>query len=341
MNMSTPKKSSRQTRKTTGAQKVGTRSGSVPDRRVPLGNRFSPLESLREGASSDEEEEVDRPLKGKAMCMSKWDFLQRMTAANHPIIHDQEQLELTYRYIDLANSMLKKSSKRMEEIEDMQDAVDTEAEKRHSKESPPFFRGNMSTTVMVNGVDQIVRHRRARGWSQALTDLFWEARVMVRDFWVVKKQNDEVVSVLVQTSSRYQKILAIGAVNEARGMVREGLGRAQCRVNVRDAFPREQMEQVQNAYNRGFQLKKEGKIQAYRVYNQGRNEPVFEVRTEANGKVSWGPAPALGGAEPAGQGKQRRKTDETQQTEDRSREGEDGSQTGGERERLAVNEDSN
>jgi hypothetical protein len=78
---------------------------------------------------------------------------------------------LELNYIDLANSMLRKSSKRAEEMEDMQEAVDTEVEKVRNKEAPPFFRGIMSTTNMVNVVDQIVRHRRAGGWSQALTDL--------------------------------------------------------------------------------------------------------------------------------------------------------------------------
>jgi hypothetical protein len=236
--LATPARSSRQTKKVKGATRVGTRSSSSHGKRTPLKNRYSPLADLQETQkSSDEEEavdavvekEVDRPLKSKKMGMSKWDFLQRMTAAGHPIIHDQEQLELTYRYIDLANSMLSQPIRRVEEMEDMQNAVDNEAEKTRSKDSPPFFRGNMATTIMVNGVDQIVRHRRAKGWSQALTDLFWEARVMVKDFWVVKKYNEEVVSVLVQMSSRYQKILAVGAVNMARGQVGEGLGRAQCR----------------------------------------------------------------------------------------------------------------
>ncbi len=139
---------------------MGTRSSSAQGKRTPLNNRFSPLENLQETKSSDEDEvvevEVDRPLKDKKMGMSKWDFLQRMTAANHPTIHDQEQLELTYRYIEFANSMLSKSSKRAEELEDMQDAVGNEAEKTHNKDTPPFFRGNMATTIMVNGVDLIV-----------------------------------------------------------------------------------------------------------------------------------------------------------------------------------------
>ncbi len=122
---------------------MGTRSSSAQGKRTPLKNSFSPLENLQETKSSDEDEvvevEVDRPLKGNQMGLSKWDFLQRMTAANHPIIHDQEQLKLTYRYIDLANSMLSKPSKRAEELEAMQDAVDNEAEKTHSKDTPPFF----------------------------------------------------------------------------------------------------------------------------------------------------------------------------------------------------------
>jgi hypothetical protein len=78
-------------------------------------------------------------MKNKNMAMSKWDFLQRMTAAGHPIIHDQEQLELTYRYIDLANSMLSQPIKRMEELEDMQDAVDNDAERTQNKDTPPLF----------------------------------------------------------------------------------------------------------------------------------------------------------------------------------------------------------
>ncbi len=111
--LATPVRSSRQTKKVRGATKVGTRSSSAHGKRTPLKNRFSPLADLQETQSSDEgevveetmEKEVDRPMKNKKMAMSKWDFLQRMTAAGHPIIHDQEQLELTYRYIDLANSI--------------------------------------------------------------------------------------------------------------------------------------------------------------------------------------------------------------------------------------------
>jgi hypothetical protein len=39
-----------------------------------------------------------------------------MTLLNHPILQDSDQLELTYRYIDLANSMMRRSSTRMAEL---------------------------------------------------------------------------------------------------------------------------------------------------------------------------------------------------------------------------------
>jgi hypothetical protein len=164
---------------------------------------------------------------------------------------------------------------------------------------------------------------------------------MTRDFWVVKKHNDEVVSVLVQTSSRYQKILAVGAINTARGQVGEGLGRAQCRVNVRDAFPREQMGQVQSAYSRGFQLKKDCKIQAYRVYNQGGEEPVFEVRTEVNGRASCRPAPASDGDTLAGRERRQWRTEEALNMEDAGQEIGGLAQAEGERGQLATDEDNN
>jgi hypothetical protein len=175
----------------------------------------------------------------------------------------------------------------------------------------------MSTTIMVNGVDQIVRARRINGWSQALTDLFWEAKVVVRDYWVVKKQGDMVVSVLVQTISRHHKIMAIGAVNDAMEQVMECADKAQCRVNVRDAFLREQIEQVQEGYNRGYHLKKTGKIQAYRIYNHGGDAPVFEVRSMVDGKAVWGPPLPPTGETPA-----------ARQLTARGRKGEDGRQGG-------------
>jgi hypothetical protein len=111
--------------------------------------------------------------------------------------------------------------------------------------------------------------------------------------------------------------MAIGAVNYAREQVMECAGKAQCRVNVRDAFPREQIEQVQEAYNRGYHLKKAGKIQAYRVYNHGGDSPVFEVRSMVDGKAVWGPPPPSAGETPA-----------VRQRTARGRHGEDGGQAG-------------
>jgi hypothetical protein len=267
-------------------------------------------------SSSEDEETVPRPNKNKAYAMSKEDFLEKMTLLNHPILQDPDQLELTYRYIDLANSMLRRSGTKLAELAHMEGEELSAPKPANRREGPYFFRGDMSTTIMVNGVDQIVRRRGAKGWSHALTDIFWEARVMVKDFWVVKKQGEAVVSVLVQTASRYQKILAIAAVNEARDKVAEQLGRAQCRVNVRDAFPKDQLEMVQEAYNRGYHLKKAGKIQAYRIYNQGGDEPVFEVRTAANGKTTWGPAPPPTGDTPPLKGRASRRQDREKQPED-------------------------
>ncbi len=40
-------------------------------------------------------------------------------------------------------------------------------------------------------------------------------------------------------------------------------------------------------------LKKAGKIQSYRIYNTGAEEPTFEVRTQMGGKQIWGPAPSV------------------------------------------------
>ncbi len=113
-------------------------------------------------------------------------------------------------------------------------------------------------------------------------------------------------------------------------------------MNVRDAFPREQMGQVQSAYSRGFQLKKEGKIQAYRVYNQGGKEPVFEVRQEVNGRPSWGPAPARDGDGPASREGSQRRMEGTSGREETGQEAEAGMQTAGnEREQMAEGRDRN
>jgi hypothetical protein len=73
---------------------------------------------------------------------------------------------------------------------------------------------------------------------------------------------------------------------------------------------------VQEAYNRGYQLKKADKIQAYRIYNQGGDEPVFEVRTGVHGKVTWGPPPPPSGDTPAGKARGRGRQSRERRTED-------------------------
>jgi hypothetical protein len=281
--------------KIAGKTNTNTRSGSIGTKR-PSDNR-----DLHLSSEEDDDIVLDRPLKDKDMFMSKKDFHEKMILLNHPIMkpENREQLELTYRYIDLANSMLRNSSDKQMEMAAMEDDM-REMDKAATvkKDGPPFFRGNMSTTILLNGVDQLQRASRARTWSQAILDLMWDARVTVQDFWVVKRQGEDVVSVLVKMSSRYQKILAMGAVNQAREKVSGMYGKAQCRVFARDAFPQAQLEMVQAAYNRGYELKKAGRIQAYRIYNQGGSEPVFEVRTVVDGKSTWGPAPAASGTTP-------------------------------------------
>jgi hypothetical protein len=73
---------------------------------------------------------------------------------------------------------------------------------------------------------------------------------------------------------------------------------------------------VQEAYNRGYQLKKAGKIQAYRIYNQGGDEPVFEVRTAVDGRATWGPPPPPPGDTPAGKARGRGRQGKERRTED-------------------------
>ena len=58
------------------------------------------------------------------------------------------------------------------------------------------------------------------------------------------------------------------------------------------------MPAVQACYNRGYQLKLAGTIQAYRIHNTGADQPTFEVRKMVEGKVMWGPAPPPTGETP-------------------------------------------
>jgi hypothetical protein len=271
-----------------------TRSGNVRKTNGPL----SPAQS----SSSDEEERrVDRPARDKALLITKEEFYENMVKIRHPILHDEDKLEKAYRCIDLANSMMEKvtEEKLDQEKTDMQGegTESTDRDRTDKGGEPEFFRGNMSTTIMLNGVDQIADKLKSQTWGKAIWDLYRGTGVCVQDVWPVKKENTKVVSALVKFSSRYQKTVAISIVSEIRAEIAHDLpSRTRVRVGARDAFPKEQMAKVQDCYTRGYELKKAGKIQSYRIYNTGAGEPTFEVRTSIGSKSTWGPAQALNNA---------------------------------------------
>jgi hypothetical protein len=249
-------------------------------------------------SSDDDEGKVKRPARDKVLHITKEEFYEQMVMAKHPIIHDEDRLEKAYRYIDIANSMMEKKTEEkldrvMAEKQDEMDAKNNNG-KADREAGPAFFRGNMSTTIMLNGVDQIAEKLDSPTWGKAIWDLYRGTGVAVQDVWGVKKENNRVVSVLVKFSTRYQKTAAISIVNEIRADIVNSLpNRTRVRVSARDAFPKDQMEKVQECYTRGYALKKAGKIQSYRIYNTGAEEPTFEVRTLMGGKQIWGPAPSL------------------------------------------------
>jgi hypothetical protein len=167
------------------------------------------------------------------------------------------------------------------------------------EKTPRFFRGNMSTTVLVNGVNQIRSYLNAPSWSAGIVRAVRDSGAYVQDVWMVKRQGTEVVSCLVQFSSRFQKLLALAALTDLRMDMQRTMGRVSSnRVNARDAFPREQLDAVKACYNRGYELKKAGLIESYRIYNTGEMSPTFEVRTKKDGKVVWGPPPPRSGETP-------------------------------------------
>jgi hypothetical protein len=136
------RKASASNKKAKMIQKMGNKTSNI-------GNKRPATDNLRDFSSSEEEDGIVRPHKDKIMPMSKLDFLEKMKMLNHPILLDEDQLEMTFQYIDLANSMLRKSSKKIEEMTDMEEDQDTGDKKASRREGPPFFRGDMSTTIMV------------------------------------------------------------------------------------------------------------------------------------------------------------------------------------------------
>jgi len=267
-----------------------TRSGNIRKTNDP----HSPSNT----SSSDEEErKVNRPAKDKTLPITKEEFYEQMVMIRHPILQDEDKLEKAYRYIDLANSMMEKATedKLDKEMAGMQEgeARSTEENRTGKNEGSTFFSGNMSTTIMLKGVDQIAEKLGSQTWGKAIWDLYRGTGVSVQDVWPVKKENNTVTAALVKFSSRYQKTAAISIVNEIRADIAHNLpSRTRIRVGARDAFPKEQMAKVQECYTRGYSLKKAGKIQSYRIHNTGAEEPTFEVRTNVEGKPTWGPAQA-------------------------------------------------
>jgi hypothetical protein len=239
---------------------------------------------------------VKRPAADRTLHITKEEFYELMLTVKHPIIHDEDKLEKAYRYIDLANSiMCEKTGEKVDrDVENMQGEENNDSAKTAKEPGHAFFRGNMSTTIVLNGIDQIADKLNSPTWGRAIWDLYRGTGVGVQDVWAVKKENNRVVSALVKFSSRYQKTSAITIVNAIRADIAASLpGRSRVRINARDAFPKSQMTMVQDCYKRGHAMKKEGQIQSYRIYNTGEEEPTFEVRTQVNGKPTWMPASAL------------------------------------------------
>ncbi len=270
-----------------GKKTITTRSGALQTISVPRSPGSPP---------KDDERKVKRPAADKILLITKEEFYELMLTVKHPIIHDEDKLEKAYRYIDLANSMMgeKTGEKVDRDVGNMQEEENNDSAKTSKEPGHAFFKGNMSTTIVLNGIDQIADKLNSPTWGRAIWDLYRGTGVGVQDVWAVKKENNRVVSALVKFSSRYQKTSAITIVNAIRADIANSLpSRSMVRVSARDAFPKSQMTMVQDCYTRGHAMKKEGQIQSYRIYNTGEEEPTFEVRTQVNGKPTWMPASAL------------------------------------------------
>ena len=304
-----PGNSSKHSSKPKGAAKVSLLT-RVMETRV---NNSSAAKRLRRQekdgqeftSSSEEDEGLERPHKDEYIPLCKKEFTAFAKMQKLPIVQDSRKMEVMYRYIDLVNTLMNPEGLEAiaGDVEEMEQELEQQREgqtrRQPGQEGPAFFRGNMATTIMLNGIDQLVRYHRQKDvrWNKAIGDLFIGEGVTVLDAWVVKKENNEVVSVLVKFPSRYQKVLAIRAVNDTRDRL-EREHKAKIRVNCRDAFPKDQMPAVQACYNRGYQLKLAGTVQAYRIHNTGADQPTFEVRRMVEGKPMWVPAPPPTGDTP-------------------------------------------
>ena len=281
-----------------GGKKGGKAANKTSSTKRPRINPSSQSadHSLSEG---DDDDEVDRPLRGEKMLLSKKELKQLIELSGVEVT--DRYLERMYRYIDLLNNTLKDGgiSKLQDQVDSMEEEVAATKKSAADKEGPPFFRGNMATTIMLNGVEEIRKKKGAETSTQGIIALFKDVGVYVMDVWIVKKEGDRAVSALVKFGSRFQKITALAAVNGFRtGYNRDYTKKNKNAVNARDAFPREQLEAVQACYRRGYELKSSGKIQSYRIFNTGAEQPTFEVRREVDGKSVWGPPPPSTGDTP-------------------------------------------
>jgi len=255
----------------------------------------------QDSSDSDGMDETSRPLAGKRLPSLSWrKFTELARMLKLSFAEDDTMMEWAFRLLEADNAMKEATHAEAEEVvEELEEAVDRRGRSGKDTEKrdrdPPFFRCNMSTVLFINGVDQIAAAMEARNWTQGLISFFRSAGVMIMDVWALQKNKDgRIVSALVKFATRFQKVMAVNYLNDERVHLTNSLGRGtQNRINARDAFRREQMEVVRDMYHRGWWLKKETKIDSYRIHNTGEEQPLFEVRTKVNGKIVWGPPPAV------------------------------------------------
>lgn len=261
------------------------------------------MEEVSDSFSSEDDQDlvegrinIDTPI-----AMTKKGFKELAETLKLRITKDPMKMELAYRLITLDNFLMSASKGVTKETVD---AMEQEAAKNAGGNgsgqdgTPLFFKGDLSNTIMVNGIDQIQQMMRANTWHRGLLSLFGGNGIHVADVWVVKKVDNKVVSALVKFSTRFQKIMAMAVFNEERAKMANDMPPRECRINARDAFPREQMQAVKECYSRGYQLKKAGKVDSYRIHNTGAGSPTFEVRSMIEGRRTWGPPPPHTGDTP-------------------------------------------
>ncbi len=236
-------------------------------------------------SESEEDDAVPRPNGKKVLHVTKKGFLEQLSLLNHPLLQDPDGLELAYRCIDLSNLILTRKRAAVEEsIREEEEDLEANPDKfrralkgkdktdgKGQDNTPNFFNGDMTDTMMVNGVDQIQQITGASTWNRALHIMLGSNGVYVADIWAVKKdKQNKVVSCLVKFPTRYQKYRGMDIFNDVRMRMEADMERGtRSRINARDAFQQEDMGYVRECYNRGWQLKKDKNIDSYRILNAG------------------------------------------------------------------------